>query len=58
MVGEGDQERLVFNTSIKKTYRADDSYKESNSFRAEELPLVAAALQQAFDWICTQLDQK
>lgn len=57
MVGEGDQERLVYNTSLKKTYRQDDEYKESSSFRAEELPLVASALQQAFDWICSQLDK-
>ena len=54
MVGEGDQEREVFNTSIKKTYKADEEYKESSSFRAEELPLVAAALTEAWLWISEQ----
>jgi len=49
---EGENgDREVFSTTLKKTYKDGDEYKESDSFFPEELPLVAAALQEAFHYI-------
>ncbi len=53
-IGEGNDARDVLNTSIKKTYKDGEEYKESSSFRMEELPLVAFALQEAFAYISAE----
>lgn len=53
-VGEGNQQREVLNTTIRKTYKEGEVYKESKSLRAEEVPLAANLLQQAFAWITTE----
>ena len=50
-IGEGDSEREVLNTTLKKTYKDGDDYKESSSFRPEELGLVCLAMQEAFRFI-------
>lgn len=52
-IGKGDDARLVMNTTLKKTYKEKDSdeYKESSSFRPEELGLVCLAMQEAFRFI-------
>lgn len=57
-IGEGDEARDVINTTLKKTYRQDGEYKESSSFRPEELPLLAAALQQAFEFCCSEANRE
>lgn len=53
-VGEGNQQREVLNTTIRKTYKEGEVYKESKSLRAEELPIAANLLQQAFAWVVDQ----
>ena len=50
-IGEGDQQRDVLNTTLKKTYKDGDDYKESSSFRPEEIGLVCLAMQEAFRYI-------
>ncbi len=52
----GDRE--VFNTSLKKTYKDGDDYKESGSYRPEELPLIAFALQEAFSFISNEQNRE
>jgi hypothetical protein len=50
-VGEGDQARSVLNTTMKKTYKDGDDFKESNSLRVEELGIAILAIQSAFQFI-------
>lgn len=50
-VGEGDQEREVLNTTLRKTYKDGEEYKEARSLRPEELPLAAALLHEAFAFV-------
>lgn len=57
MIGEGDAEREVMNTTIRKTYKEGEEYKESKSLRQEELTIAAALLNEAFTWITDQ-DQR
>lgn len=45
---EGDNGRKQYATSVKKTYKVGDEFKESKTFFPEELPLVASALNIAF----------
>ena len=58
MVGEGDDARQVLNTSLKKTYKTDTEYKESSSYRFEELGLVILALQEAAHFISEQQNRE
>ena len=60
-VGEGTEARTVLNTSLKKTYKTDDPkepYKESGSYRFEELGLVMLALQEAAHFISEQQNRE
>ena len=57
MIGEGDDAREVLNTTIRKTYKEGESFKESKSLRVEELMIAAALLQEAFVW-STDQDQR
>ena len=43
-----DGDRVEYSVTCKKTYKDGDEYKESKSFFQQELPLVAAALNDAF----------
>lgn len=55
MVGEGDNAREVLNTTLKKTYKDGEEYKESGSYRPEELGLIILALQEAHHYISEQM---
>lgn len=54
MIGEGDDAREVLNTTLRKTYKDGDDYKDAKSYRPEELPLIAFVLQEAFRFISDQ----
>lgn len=45
---------VVLNTTIKKTYKDGDHYGKTSSYRPEELPLIAFALQEAFAFISNE----
>ena len=55
--GEGDEERTVLSTTLKKTYKKGNEYKESSSFFPAELPLAALALTEAARY-CFDLSNK
>lgn len=57
-IGNGDDARTVLNTTVKKTYKADDQYKESSSYRPEELGLLSMALQEAFAFISSEQNRE
>lgn len=53
-IGEGDESRVVRNTTMKKTYKEGSDFKESNSLRVEELGIALLAIQEAFHFISEQ----
>ena len=46
-----------FNTTIKKTFRSDDTWGESGSFDDRDLPNVMKAAADAHTWIYLQKSQ-
>jgi hypothetical protein len=44
-----------FNVTVVRRWKADDGWKESGSFGRDDLPIVALAVNLAYEWI---LDQK
>jgi hypothetical protein len=48
MQGEGDDAREQHTVTIKKTYKDGDEYVEAKSFFPNEVPVLAALLQEAF----------
>ncbi len=40
-----------FNVVVTRTYRDGDEYKDSNSFRHQDLPVVSKAMDFAYGWI-------
>jgi hypothetical protein len=57
-IGEGDEARVVLNTTMKKTFKDGDDYRESNSLRAEEIGLAILMLQEAFHFISNEQNRK
>ena len=51
-----NDDRTEYSTTLRKTYKDGDDYKESKSFFPQELPLVAAALNAAFAAIADMKD--
>jgi hypothetical protein len=58
VTGEGDEERVVLSTSLKKTYKSENGYKDSNSFFPQELPLVVFALNEAAQFCFNEQNKK
>lgn len=44
-------ERLVYGVSFNRSYRDGDSWKQSKSLRAGDIPVLCHALSKAFDYI-------
>ena len=40
-----------YSVSIERRYRQEETWKTSNSFGADELPLVCKAAEMAYGWI-------
>ncbi len=47
-------DRTWFNTSVTRLYKDGDQWKDTTSFRRDDLPVAAKALDMAFDWIWKQ----
>ena len=45
---------LWFNTTVKRFYRVGVEWNESGSFRRDDLPIVAKAVELAYAWIWEQ----
>lgn len=55
--GNGQQFR-TFATSIKRSYKDDKGWKESKSYRPEDLLVISAACQEAFSVITNEQERK
>jgi hypothetical protein len=51
---QSNGEGVWFNTTITRQYKDEDQWKETTSFRRDDLPIVAKLADMAFDWIWKQ----
>jgi hypothetical protein len=59
VTGEGDDERVVLSTSLKKTYKdAKGDYQDSKSFFPAELTIAAFALNEAAAFCFSEQNRK
>ena len=47
-VGEADDERTVFGIGLKRSFKDGDQWRESKVFRAQDLPHLMIAIQEAY----------
>jgi len=40
-----------FNVTISRLYKSNDEWKDTTSFRRDDLPIVVKALDMAYSWI-------
>lgn len=40
-----------FNVTVSRSYRDGDAWKDTSSFRRDDLPILAKALDMAYTWI-------
>lgn len=45
---------VIFNTTIIRSYKDGEGWKDTTSLRREDLPIAAKALDMAFAWIWEQ----
>ena len=48
---QGSGNRRWFSLSFSRVYRDGDEWKDTSSFRRDDLPLVAKAAEMAYVWI-------
>lgn len=60
MVGEADEKRLMHSVTIRRSYFDDSAkeWKESTSFRPQDIPYIVLSLNQAFEWIANERQKK
>lgn len=55
--GEGDESRVVYNVTLKRSYQYGTGWKSTNSLRYQELPHAVECLMEAYRYI-QNLNQK
>ena len=45
------QDKVWFNVTMSRSYSDGDGWKDSSSYRRDDLPIAAKALDMAYDWI-------
>jgi hypothetical protein len=40
-----------FNVTIRRLYKAEGGWRDADSFRRDDLPIVQKAVEMAYDWI-------
>ena len=48
---QGNGNRAWYSVSLSRVYRDGEAWKDSTSFRRDDLPLVAKAAEMAYAWI-------
>lgn len=51
---QNDQGKTWYSVSISRIYREDNSWKRSNSYGLNDLPLITRLSEMAMDWIYFQ----
>ena len=50
-VNEKGQDDVWFNVTVTRLYKDDNRWNDSNSFRRDDLPVVAKVMDMAYAWI-------
>ena len=50
--------RALYNTTIRRTYKDGNSFKDSDSFGRDDLLLVAKVADLAHTWVCEQISKE
>ena len=60
LVGENDEKRLMHSVTIRRSYHDDkaNEWKESTSYRPQDIPFIVLGLNQAFEWIANERQKK
>jgi hypothetical protein len=45
------EDKVWFNVTMSRLYNDADGWKDSSSYRRDDLPIAAKALDMAYDWI-------
>ena len=48
------QDKVWFNVTMSRSYSDGDGWKDSSSYRRDDLPVAAKAMDMAFAWIWEQ----
>lgn len=48
---QNDESDLWFTVTVSRSYRDGNQWKDSTSFRRDDLPVLAKALDMAYGWI-------
>ena len=51
---ENGQDDVWFNVTVSRLYNDGDEWKDTHSFRRDDLPIVAKVLDMAYAWIWSQ----
>ncbi len=46
-----EPDQTWFNVTVTRSYKDDDGWKDSTTFRRDDLPVAAMAMQMCFTWI-------
>ena len=49
-----DDQDVWFNVTVSRLYRDENTWKDSTSFRRDDLPVMAKAVDMAYAWIWDQ----
>lgn len=60
MVGDGDEKRLMHSVTVRRSYFDDSAkeWKESGSYRPQDIPYIVLGLNQGFEWIANERQKK
>lgn len=58
MVGEGNQQREVLGTTIRKKYKSGEAWVESKSLMVDDLPTVSLLLAEAHTFCSNELNRQ
>ena len=49
----GDQD-VWYNVTLSRLYKDENQWKDSSSFRRDDLPILAKAIDMAYEWVWAQ----
>ena len=48
---EAENQEVWFNVTVSRRYKEGDEWRDTSSFRRDDLPIVAKAIDMAYGWI-------
>jgi hypothetical protein len=54
---ETEDQEVWFNVTVSRLYKDGDKWKDTSSFRRDDLPIVSKAIDMAYTWILVREQQ-